>query len=92
MLARGALRRPRLSRARQSAGDGAAARRREREVYDSLAGAFLTTPIYAGEALAAGTVLDGPAVIQYASSTLALCSGQRARVGPLLSVEVTNGP
>ena len=48
VLARGALRRPRLSRARESAGDGAAARRGEREVYDPLAGAFLTTPIYRG--------------------------------------------
>ncbi len=86
VLAQGALRRPTLSRA--STGTGHVAPHAERKVYDPIGGDFLTTPIYTGEQLSSGDRIDGPAVIQYATTTLALCSGQRAEVNELLAVEI----
>jgi N-methylhydantoinase A len=83
---RGALRRPTLTRS--SGGGSPPVSRGQREVYDPLAGRLIATPIYAGEALNAGDAVEGPAVIQYATTTLALCSGQRAEVNELLAVEI----
>jgi N-methylhydantoinase A len=86
VLAQGSLRRPALSRA---ARDGAAATpRTEREVYDSVSGRFLTTPVFTGEELTAGARIEGPAVIQYATTTLALGTGQHAELNELLAVEI----
>jgi N-methylhydantoinase A len=85
--ARGTLRRPELRRSPARGGGGAAAHA-ERSVYDPLVGEFMTTLVYGGEELLAGDTVDGPAVIQYATTTLALCSGQRAEVGELLQVEI----
>ncbi len=86
--ARGALRRPRLRRSGAVPGDGGGARCGERTVYDPVMGVFLRTPIYRGEQLGPGDAFDGPAVIQHATTTLALCSGQRATVGELRAVEI----
>ncbi len=85
--ARGALRRPALRRSPPRGGGGATPSG-ERSVYDPLLGEFVPTPIYVGEELRAADTVDGPAVIQYATTTLALCSGQRADVGELLQVEI----
>ncbi len=89
VLGRGAVRRPALSSAPRR--EGSAAPRGEREVYDALTGEFASTPIYTGEELRAGDAVEGPAVIQYATTTLALCTGQRAEVGELLAVEIRRG-
>jgi N-methylhydantoinase A len=92
VLARGNLRRPALRRSQSRGGTGGGgagtAPQAERSVYDPLLGEFISTPVYRGEGLRAGDAVDGPAVIQYATTTLALCSGQRARVGELLEVEI----
>lgn len=88
VLGRGTLRRPRLAKFSSRPGDGAVPPRGERLVYDPVAGELLPTPIYAGEELHAGDALDGPAVIQYAATTLAVCGGQRAEVGETLAVEI----
>ena len=85
--ARGTLRRPALRRSTQRSGTGATPSG-ERSVYDPLVGEFVPTPVYAGEELRAGDSTEGPAVIQYATTTLALCTGQRADVGELLEVEI----
>jgi N-methylhydantoinase A/oxoprolinase/acetone carboxylase beta subunit len=74
-----------------SRGGGAAARG-ERSVYDPLLREFVPTRVYRGEELRAGDGVDGPAVIQYATTTLALCTGQRAEVGELLDVEIRRRP
>jgi N-methylhydantoinase A len=87
VLARGTLRRPALRRSPARRDSGAAAHV-ERSAYDPLLGEFVPTPIYRGEDLQAGDAVEGPAVIQYATTTLALCSGQRAQVGELLEVEI----
>jgi N-methylhydantoinase A len=88
--ARGTLRRPALRRSPSRRGGGAAAQG-ERSVYDPLLREFVPTPIYRGEKLRAGDAVDGPAVIQYATTTLAFCTGQRADVGELLEVEIKGG-
>ncbi len=86
--ARGILRRPALRQSPARKG-GAAVAHAERSVYDPLLGESVPTPVYRGQELRAGDAVDGPAVIQYPATTLALCSGQRARVGELLEVEIT---
>jgi N-methylhydantoinase A len=88
VLARGTLRRPALRRSIGRNGGEPAAPHAERSVYDPLLGEFVSTPVYRGEELRPGDVVDGPAVIQYATTTLAVCSGQRARMGELLEVEI----
>jgi N-methylhydantoinase A len=58
-------------------------------VYDTDSDEFRDTPIYAGQKLVPGNLIDGPAVIEYPTTTLALGSGKRARVDELLGVEVS---
>jgi N-methylhydantoinase A len=86
ILGRGAMRRPKLTGG--AARTSNAAPVGERPAYDPFAAEFLPTPIYTGEDLRAGDAVDGPAVIQYAATTLVVCSGQRAEVGELLAVEI----
>jgi N-methylhydantoinase A/oxoprolinase/acetone carboxylase beta subunit len=64
----------------------------ERSVYDPLLAEFVPTPVYRGEDLEAGDAVEKPAVIQYATTTLAVCSGQRAELGELLEVEIRRSP
>ena len=52
----------------------------KRNVYHGSEHGWLTTPVYARGKLAAGTVIDGPAVIEEMSSTTLLTPGQRATV------------
>jgi N-methylhydantoinase A len=85
--ARGTLRRPALRRSAPRSGGGASPLG-ERSVYDPLVGEFVPTAVYRGEDLRAKDAVDGPAVIQYATTTLAICTGQRAEVGELLEVEI----
>jgi N-methylhydantoinase A len=92
VLARGTLRRPALRGSASRGAAGPAAPQGERSVYDPLIGDFVSTPVYRGEELRAGDAVEGPAVIQYATTTLALCSGQRAQVGELLEVEIRRTP
>ncbi len=87
--AHGRLRRPELARLRPEAGSRDRARRASRQVYDPVAGAFLSTAVFAGEPLRPGDALEGPAVIEYATTTLAVCSGQRAQVDDLLGIAIT---
>jgi N-methylhydantoinase A len=89
VLARGRLRRPTLARSPRGAADPSHARRGEREVYDPALADFLPTRVFAGEQLAAGAVIEGPAIVEYPTTTLALCSGQRAELNELLGVEIT---
>lgn len=88
VAARGALRRPALARPRSGSADPFGARRGTRPVYDPLAAAFLPTAIFAGERLVPGNAIEGPAVIEYPTTTLTLCSGQRADVNELLGIEI----
>jgi N-methylhydantoinase A len=65
---------------------GAAAQReaRPRATRDVFfGGAWLPTPIYVGGALPAGTVIDGPAIIEEPTSTLVVPTGSTATVSDL---------
>jgi N-methylhydantoinase A len=89
VAARGRLRRPTLARSPRGAADPAHARRGERDVFDPYEGELVPTPVFSGEALAAGATISGPAIIEYPTTTLALGSGQRAELNELLGVEIT---
>jgi N-methylhydantoinase A len=83
--ARGHLRRPGLARHPRDAA-GAAGPREVRRVYDPAASAFAETPVYDGERLGPGDVIAGPAVVEYAGTTVALPSGQVGSVDELLGI------
>lgn len=89
VAARGRLRRPTLARSPRGPADPSHARRGERDVYDPTLAEFLPTPVFAGEELAAGAVIEGPAIVEYPTTTLAVCAGQRAELNELLGVEIT---
>ena len=52
----------------------------QRDVYHGAEQGWLATPVYARGKLAAGTVINGPAVIEEMSSTTLLTPGQCASV------------
>ncbi|MDQ2895312.1 MAG: hydantoinase/oxoprolinase family protein [Actinomycetota bacterium] len=89
VTAHGRLRRPTLARLGPEAGSLERARRASRPVYDPVAGALLPTAVFAGEELRPRDALEGPAVIEYATTTLVVCSGQRAQVDDLLGIAIT---
>jgi N-methylhydantoinase A len=86
--ARGRLPRPAARRLARDGSDPAAARRGERPVFDAAAGETVPTEIYEGRALAAGNRIDGPAVIEFAGTTIALTGGQSAHVDELANVVI----
>ncbi len=88
VAARGMLPRPKLARRTPTDADPSVARRRDRRVYEPVTEAFVQTPVFAGEQLRPGNAIDGPAVIEYPTTTLALCSGQRAEVNEWLGIEI----
>ncbi|MBI2848975.1 MAG: hydantoinase/oxoprolinase family protein [Chloroflexi bacterium] len=49
---------------------------------------FLDTPIYRGEKLRAGNVIEGPAVIENVATTLPVHPGQRVRIDPYLNMVI----
>jgi len=88
VAARGRLRRPTLARMPSGPPDPSGARRGVRRAYDPIPGAFVPTPVFDGERLRPGNAIEGPAVIEYPTTTLTLCSGQRAELNALLGVEI----
>jgi N-methylhydantoinase A len=89
VAARGRLRRPTLARSPRGSADPWHARRGQRTVFDPVTGEFLPTPVYAGQELSAGAVIAGPAIVEYPTTTMALCSAQRAELNEFLGVEIT---
>ncbi len=65
---------------------GAAAAVGERAVYHLEAGRFLPTAIYEGQGLAPGARLPGPAIVQYAGTTLVIAPGWTGEVDAYLNV------
>jgi N-methylhydantoinase A len=81
LTATGLIPRPRLPQEPMDAVvDPESARKGRRQVY--LDGSTYDTPIYERDALHAGNIVNGPAVIEQLDSTTLLWPGQRARVGP----------
>jgi N-methylhydantoinase A len=85
----GLLDRPQLARYEDAEEDASDARRGARRVYDPGLDAFVDTPIYRGEELRPGNRLTGPAVVEYPGTTVALVTGQAARVDQLLGISIS---
>lgn len=73
----------------EAAGDDASpALRGRRDVWEPSLRRFVPTDIFEGTALRPGNRVDGPAVIEFAGTTVALLSGQAATVDELLNIVV----
>ena len=86
--ARARLPRPELRRHEPEGPDAAPALLGEREAWDAAAGALVRTRIYEGERLRPGNVVRGPAIVEYAGTTVAVSSGQEMTVDELLNLTV----
>jgi N-methylhydantoinase A len=64
----------------------------ERQVFVPEQGTFRSVPTYAGDALDAGNVVEGPAVIEYPGTTIFVRPGQYAETDPYLNVLVKLRP
>ena len=84
----GHLPRPKLARHLRDGSDPSESQRGVRSVYDLTADAWLQTAVYDGTAMHPGYRLLGPAVVQYPNTTIALGSGQEARVDELLGLTI----
>jgi N-methylhydantoinase A len=62
-----------------------------RKVYDQKAGRLRDVPVHPRPALAAGAVIQGPAVIQDLDSATVIRAGDTARVLDSLAIEITLG-
>lgn len=66
--------------------DSSGALRTRRQVYFRKAGGFVDTPIYQMEKLEAGNVVNGPAVIEAATTTVVILPDQEVKVDPYLNL------
>ena len=80
LTAVGAIAKPRLRELPQRSGDGEATPRAVRQVYFAEAGGFVNCPSYDRYQLAAGAMIEGPAIIEEMDSTTVLHPGFRADV------------
>ncbi len=69
--------------------DASAARSADRDAYWQDAGGFVRTPVFAGEKLRPGNVVEGRAIVEMFGTTLPLHTGQRLDVDERLNFIVT---
>jgi N-methylhydantoinase A len=74
-----------------SVGHGSHALKGRRPLYFGALGGFVDAPIYDRAALETGSIVDGPALIEEAASTLLLPPGARACTEPSGNIVVTLG-
>jgi N-methylhydantoinase A len=86
--ARGRLPRPRPARYPPAGEDASAALLGARPAYDTGREAFVDTAIYDGPSLRPDNRLAGPAIVEYPGTTVAVLSGQEARVDELLGITI----
>ena len=84
----GLLPRPDCARYPSAGMDASHAKKGSRPVYDMVKHVFVDTPIYRGEALQNGNRIDGPAVIEYETTTVAIHSGQASTVDEFLGISI----
>ena len=84
----GLLPRPDCARYPSAGEDANQAVKGSRPVYDMVKQEFVDTPIFRGEALQHGNRIDGPAVIEYETTTVAIHTGQRATVDEFLGISI----
>jgi N-methylhydantoinase A len=80
LTAVGNIAKPKLRELPQRSGDVNAARRAVRQVYFAEAGGFVDCPSYDRYQLAAGGVVEGPAIVEEMDSTTVIHPGFRAEV------------
>lgn len=86
----GDLEKPGMGRA-EGEGDAAAARIGVRDAYCFAEGRTVPFDVYRREALGPGAALEGPAIVQEATTTVVLQSDQRAEVDEWGQILVTSG-
>ena len=94
LTATGKIAKPELRELGQDGRDVASARKTARRVYFSEAGGYVDCPIYDRYGLAAGCVVEGPAVVEEIDSTTVIHPGYQALVdkfGNLLLTSSTGG-
>ena len=84
----GLLPRPDCARYPSAGTDPDHALKGSRPVYDMVEQGFVETPIYRGETLRNGNRIDGPAVIEYETTTVAIHSGQAGTVDEFLGISI----
>ena len=84
----GLLPRPDCARYPSAGMDASHAKKGSRPVYDMVEQGFVETPIYWGETLRYGNRIDGPAVIEYETTTVAIHSGQAGTVDEFLGISI----
>jgi N-methylhydantoinase A len=87
VLARGRLRTPALPEVPARAAEPAGTR----DVYWREIGAYHPTPVFLGADLGAGSTVDGPAILDYADTTVVVPPGARADVDRLGNVVIDVG-
>ena len=80
LAAVGTIAKPRLREVPQAAAEAGAAQKARRSVWFAEAGGFVDCPIVDRSRLAAGTVLDGPVIVEELDSTTVVHPGYAARV------------
>ena len=81
-----------LGRSAVSGGDPDRALKISRPVYFRRVGAFLDTPVYNRQKLAAGDIFTGPAVVEEPDSTTIVPPGYQVNVGDYLQLVVQKAP
>jgi N-methylhydantoinase A len=76
----------RMERQELESPDPSAAKKEERQAYFPSAGESLSTSIYDGDALKAGNIVPGPAVLEMAGTTVVVPPGYSARLDPYRNV------
>ena len=84
----GLLPRPDCARYPSAGEDANQAVKGSRPVYDMVRQVFVDTPIFRGEALQHGNRIDGPAIIEYETTTVAIHAGQRATIDEFLGISI----
>ena len=86
--ASGELSRPECARYPSEGEDASSALKGGRPVYDMETLAFIDTAIYTGELLKSGNQVNGPAIVEYEGTTVAINSNQFAVIDQLLGMSI----
>jgi N-methylhydantoinase A len=86
--ARGVLQRPNLPTFERGGADPAQALHGSRRAYDPASNTFVEMPVYRSTELRPGNTFDGPALVEYPGTTVAIIGGQRATVDDYLGISI----